>query len=255
MTEDELEKLLTAARLTAPTEDFLATGMARIHSAPAPRSLPWGWAVAAALCISVTLNLWYFLAESPQPGNSAPSVAVSEAGSLPYAALPAGSPAMRFLCLIRTPVIVDDNFQLGELNGFGEWLVLEISSLADISLSLNSLRDWQEIGSWDNGTIELNLPDNHLLKIAGVGLGPNDIRSGNSLPVYGEVRVNNERVLTADDAVPQTAYPAALRNNVNLATSSNPFRNRWRVTTGFDTALSPNLIQSLGPLLDSNRCG
>lgn len=256
MNDDELESLLYKVSLREPGPGFLEAGLARLRR---PRTRPWihaTWALAAGLTLSAALNLYFYTVHSNDPAKSDGSsllLSVSQSALL----VSAGSPAMKFLCLIRTPVIVDDNFQLGELNGFGEWVSLEIASFFDISFSLVPLHDWQNIGSYSEGTVEIALPDDHLLKVSGVGLGPQGVRNGGPLPVYGRVvpsRLNGGNVNT-NAAQNSNRYAAAIQNNLNLASGSNPFRNQWRITTGFDTALSPTLVQTLSPYLDNNRCG
>jgi hypothetical protein len=165
---------------------------------------------------------------------------------------------LNFLCFTKTSVIVDNNFCLGELTGFGEWAMIEIPEFFRISLSLVPIRDWEPVGEYEDGEISIVLEDAHLLSLVGMGLGPAGQSREGPITVYGELAkiqsaATDQDELTSPNSDPQ--FPAAIRTNVSLAIAANPYRTINRASLGVDSLIDPVLRNLIEPMLTSGKCG
>lgn len=272
---DELlaEKLGTI-RLQEPSDDFLQQGLTTIRSQQP--SSAWslfdssvGWAITAALVLSLSVNLMQSLDNnlaSIVPANTAErsqSLLANSNPQLQITDVAVNDSVFRFLCFTKTTLVMDSNIGLGELRGFGEWILFEVPNNYKVNVSLLPLRDWSAIGEFRDGRISLALEDGHQLSLLGAGIGPTSLKQGGPFPVYGSIEKLNP-VNSVDNlliAAAEEKQRRLLASDQNLdvtqqsAAQANPYLPVRNIQAGIDTALDERTRKYFGAFIADDECG
>jgi len=118
-------------------------------------------------------------------------------------ALEADAFGLNFLCLKRSAIVVDNAFFLSSVSGFGRNIKVRIPGLADVTMSLVEFEeaDWEPIGTYEHGLIEVDLGSGHLLSVHGARYGPEGSDMGGPFTVFGAVRAPSRTVDEARDSL------------------------------------------------------
>ncbi len=166
------------------------------------------------------------------------------------------------MCFNNSAVILDHSFYLGKYTGFGERLVVGVPELNRVELSMKPLKDWQPIGTYLNGTINIGLEDNHLLTLLRVGIGPSGFEKGGPFTVYGKIiPETRSKAEVLEDAVStinrEYAGPAWVQYKDNLieAKKMNPYVNNSAGTIASNSLPSKQLGDVIGSIHTGLKCG
>ena len=95
---------------------------------------------------------------------------------------------LNHFCFKNSAMIIDDNFYIGKLQGFAERIEIRLPNFYDIDVALKPLNDWQKIGVYQDGVINIDVDENHILTLLNVGIGPSGYKKGGPFVVYGKVK-------------------------------------------------------------------
>ena len=289
---NELERRLQALTLVAPAKTYVARARAIVNAGSTfsgTWQLQFRQGLALVLILSLGINLLQFLQtdSAMQTGldvdayNSSALWQELVSEDLVKLAVDyrANSKMLGFLCLTKSSVVVDQRYYLGEISGFGEWLSIEIPELAQVSISLQPLRDWQPIGSYADGVMLIPLADGHELKLMGIGIGPTNTVSEGPFIVYGNTHLDGNISLAAVNGVVSNPVDGAMNrpgdvnpevaveafpNTVtsNLSTASDALMDGQEAPLTIanamfwvDSQLSSYEVKSYGALIDADVCG
>ncbi len=259
--ENTVEQTLGRIKLIKPGDSFQEKVLADIRNDRASQSsfnAPLTWAVSAALVLSLSFNLLQSIdgtRETTLSATQTPAIVPAENlqadlhNTLQTSDVSAMDSVFRFLCLTKTAVVMDNTLQLGELRGFGEWILFEVPQNYQVTISLLPLREWNAIGEFENGTISLQLDDGHHLALQGAGIGPSSLKRGGPFPVYGNI----EKIGASTDSNNAKQSPTDASGDARTSDDSTPIIST--VLAGIDSTLSPTTRKYFGAFIDNDECG
>lgn len=273
-----LAEKLGAVRIQEASDDYLLKGIARIGSQQSSSSWPFfngrlGWALSAALIISLAGNLLQSLGNDSSGARSDIAIELAQVPvtdrfdaanpQLQITDVAASDSVFRFLCLTKTAVLIDNRHSLGELRGFGEWVVFEIPNNYKVNVSLLPLRDWTAIGEYRDGNITLALEDGHQLSMTGAGLGPSSLKRGGPFPVYGSIEQLRPKLGESENPQsPDDGTQLSQQDNSQVPDSrpastaeTNPYLPVANILAGIDSALDIRTRKYFGAFIDDDECG
>lgn len=161
------------------------------------------------------------------------------------------------LCLKNSAMIIDDNFYIGKLSDFAERFEVRIADFYDIDVSMKPLRDWQQIGTYNDGIIKIDVDDDHVLTVLNVGIGPSGFKKGGPFKVYGAIKppTHNRKELLKSAA--QYDFRTSTERIKRIITKANE-ENLYSVagfTTGNDTSASKYVQKAIGSDFIDESCG
>lgn len=248
-----LESALQRLKFAKPSENYLVTGAGIIHKNN--YNYPFwnarlGIALSAALLLSIGLNL---LQISNPERSIVDSIQSTTSPELQASDISESGSVFRFLCLTKTTVAINNSLNLGELKGFGEWAFFQAPDNYQVTVSLLPLRDWNAIGQFEDGIISLQLDEDEVMELRGVGIGPSSLKHGGPFPVYGNIQrfgANNVSMSLASQSEPPADSPG-----VPTAASDRGALGMTNILAGVDTELSSLTQKYFGALLRSGECG
>ncbi len=95
---------------------------------------------------------------------------------------------LNHFCFKNSAMIIDDNYYIGKLQGFAERIEIRLPNFYDIDIALKPLNDWQQIGVYQDGVINIDVDENHILTLLNVGIGPSGYKKGGPFVVYGKMK-------------------------------------------------------------------
>jgi hypothetical protein len=254
----DLESALQRQVFVRPSEKYLDAGTNIIRHNYSSSTL-WnsrlGIALSAALLLSLGLNL--LLVNNPID-SIVESAQLTSSGELQATDITEAGSVYRFLCLTKTKVAINNSLNLGELKGFGEWVFFQAPNNYQVTVSLLPLRDWNAIGQFEEGVISLQLGEDEVMELRGVGIGPSSLKRAGPFPVYGNIQklgANNVSPSLASQSVPSLDSQALLASNVPSGTNEAASLVVSNVVAGVDTELSLLTQKYFGALLSSGECG
>lgn len=257
MKNDEFEDRLRTLSLAPPSAEFLENGLSilRRNRRNATSNPGWRFAFATVLLLSLSTNILQLRQNQIAVESGGVDIAgrADEGSSEQFA--PSG--VFGFLCLTRSALVLNEAFYLGELQGFGEWVSLQVPDAYRLSLSFQPLRDWQAIGSYEDGVITVQANPGQQLTLRGVGMGPQNSRPSGPLPIYGEV-ATGQAELPLDTGHVANARKALASNETAQraqAAPNSPYPLLTDVVLGVDQPLGMREQQAFGRLINDNECG
>ncbi len=164
---------------------------------------------------------------------------------------------LNHFCLKNSALIINDNFYIGKLTGFGERVQLRMTEFYDIDFSLKPLRDWQQIGVYQDGIIKIDVDDKNILEMLSIGIGPSGYQKGGPFKVYGKIVKNNrsiqEHMQHAEKYKFKDVTPR-IKNIIMNAKSINPYHIEG-VTIGNDYNVGEYLHKAIGTVFTGFDCG
>lgn len=165
---------------------------------------------------------------------------------------------LNFLCLRDSLMVVNETFVVAELNGFGERMSADIPSLANLAFSLREIRDWQPIGVFKDGKIEIPLDHGDVVSVYNVGIGPEGFTRGGPFKVFGNIAEptgeRTEAIESTEKFLPDR-YPEQRATAIIKSIKQSPYARLTAQTIGSDQMWSDALVKRIG-LFDSDRgCG
>lgn len=255
----DLESALQALKFSKPSEDYVSRSMSVIQRHSERRSF-WnsriGIMASISLLLSLGLNLLAFnnrgsLSTEPLLAASSNAATNSE---IQESDIAQPNSVFRFLCLTKSTAIINDEINLGELKGFGEWAYFELPENIQLRVSLLPLRQWNAIGQFNDGIITVRLDDTEQLELRDVGMGPSSVKRGGPFPVYGEITYTSSTSGVTGSAN-QTTSTLEQSNLMRSTASSGNSLGIENIIAGVDTQLSPLTQKYFGALLSSGECG
>ncbi len=164
---------------------------------------------------------------------------------------------LNHFCLRNSAIIVDDNFYVGKLTGFAERIELRFPNFYDIDISLIPLRDWKQIGTYNNGEISIDMDENHILTLLNVGVGPSGYQKGGPFKVYGAMKPpthDRNDLLEGKEKYGFKGVSARIKKIISKANRENKF-SIIGITTGNDNNTSKHLKRTIGDIFSDEDCG
>ena len=145
-----------------------------------------------------------------------------------------------------------------QLDTFGERVSAEIPTLANIEFSLREIRDWQPIGTFNDGRIEIPLEDGNVVHIHNAGIGPEGFSKGGPFTVFGAIsEAQTQRadaIESAEEFLPER-YPADRATAIIEAIKQSPYTRLTQQTVGSDSQWSDALSQRIDFFNPDTGCG
>lgn len=170
--------------------------------------------------------------------------------ALEPAQLTASSLGLDYLCVHRSPVIVDESFVVAELTGLKQYAIVDVPEIALVSFSLTPLDGWEPIGILESGTIEIDLPHGHVLTVTGVRTGPFGNIAPGPFQVFGTIEPSQSSRADVTQRVKERLaehYDGERLRAMRAAIAANPFGRAGRVTLGSERKSSPHYQRLVGP--------
>jgi hypothetical protein len=168
-----------------------------------------------------------------------------------------GNFGLDHMCFDKSPIIVDDQFYIGEFTAFGERALFGATNLANVEFSLKPMRDWKPIGEYLDGVITFNLEGAHQVKIFNVGMGPSGFKKGGPFTVFGKIeksehsreeaeKISIDAIKRSINGTRQTVLIEALKKTPYIMTYG---------TIGNDSDPGPFIEPVIGNVLEGQKCG
>ena len=162
-------------------------------------------------------------------------------------------------CFKNSPMIMDDNFYIGKLKGFAERIEIRIPSFYDIDIALKPLRDWKKIGVYEDGVINIDVDENHILTLLNVGIGPSGYKKGGPFIVYGKMKQpthDRDEMLANEENYLQKNVSKRIRRIITKANKENLYSVAG-ITTASEGNTSKHLSRTIGGMFmfSDKGCG
>ena len=151
----------------------------------------------------------------------------------------------------------DDNFYIGKLTDFAERFEVRIADFYDIDVSLKPLRDWQQIGTYKDGIIKIDVDNNHVLTVLNVGVGPSGYKKGGPFKIYGAIKPpthNRKDLLEIAANYDFRESTDRIKRIITKANEENPY-SVAAITTGNDSSPSKYVQRAIGEPFSDENCG
>ena len=164
---------------------------------------------------------------------------------------------LNHMCFKNSAMIINDNFYIGKLTGFGEWTQLRMTNFYDIDVSLMPLKDWKPIGIYRDGIIKIDVDDDNILELLSIGIGPSGYQKGGPFIVYGKI-VKNSR--SKEEHLKQVEKHELKNLDIRAKTiilkgkQENPFQIEG-LSIGSFHSLNEYLKQAIGDIFTGQECG
>jgi len=167
---------------------------------------------------------------------------------------------LNHLCLKNSAVIIDDNYYMGKLSGFGERVEIRFPEFYSIDLSLKPLRDWTQIGTYLDGVIKIDVDKDHIFEMLNVGIGPSGMTKGGPFKVYGEIKppikTTREEFLAIEKEYVLNKLSLRLQNIIMKANKLNPyFSAGTTIGNDVDDVNKEHLYRTIGDFFEGFNCG
>ena len=271
MNTEELENRLQSLTLVNPSDDFKGRTLDAITNQYQHRTQtnpPWSGRLVGILfsflLLSLALNVYQstvYPSESRSVADNGQIEADNFIGSperiLTATELNLNNTAFSFLCLVKTSITLDEDTVIGELNGFGEWVVIEVAESFRVQLSVKPLLNWQPIGSLLNGRLTVDLDADidgrRTLTLNDAGLGPTGLLSGGPFLVYGDVTRPGstdslETNIETARSIQDMPAPALFRRPDQISPTAIAM-------VGMDYPVNPYIYANFRSQIDGNECG
>lgn len=164
---------------------------------------------------------------------------------------------LNHFCFKNSAMIIDDNFYIGKLQGFAERVEIRLPDFYDIDVALKPMRDWQPIGVYQDGVINIDVGENHILTLLNVGIGPSGYQKGGPFKVYGKLKApTHDRQDLLDSAAKYDFENVSERIKSIIVKANN--ENKYSVA-GISTAANntEHLSRVIGEMFmfDDDGCG
>lgn len=164
---------------------------------------------------------------------------------------------LNHFCLRNSAIIIDDNFYVGKLTGFAERVEIRLPDFYDIDISLKPLRDWQQIGIYQDGVINIDVKEDHLLTLLNVGIGPSGYQKGGPFKIYGAFKTsthNRQKLLSIVEKYDFKGTSKRVKSIIMKAKKENKYSVAG-ITTGNDNSTSKHLTKTVGNVFSDENCG
>ena len=164
---------------------------------------------------------------------------------------------LNHFCFKNSAMIIDNNFYIGKLSGFSERVQIRISEFYTIDLALKPLNDWKSIGKLNDGVIEIDIDEDHILTLLNVGMGPSGFQKGGPFNVYGAIYENSyrrEEALKIAEKYDFIDSNTRIKSIIMKANHENEYILSG-VTRAFNSEPTEHLLRTVGDFFTEERCG